>query len=202
MPLVTKEFRASPSRAPWRGVLAGAITALLFLCVLAFVARATRDAPHHALASGEIAQTIRETPVVVALLDAGSLDAGELPGENVLGPERDTGPAMVPGPPIIAADVVAVVLPILEECVRRALRFDPALGGPMSMRIVVSGGRLLPSLLSSPSPVLTRCMAARGTEIVWPTAEGERHVVAAQLAIEGIRAVVRVASAELTSVGE
>lgn len=227
MPLIQKESQISSYRAPWRGALAGILGAFAFIVGLALVARATSDSagivPSDAVpdapgapdagglaldggspAGGLLDAGAPDGGGLDGVLDAGALDASGADAAGLVGPEREPAavPAVVEGPPIVAADVVAVVVPLVEECLRKAIRFDPALGGRVLMRIVVGGGRLVPSLPVSPSPVLSSCIATGGSALAWPTAPGEHHLVVARLALDGLRRAVRVESAELMAVAE
>jgi hypothetical protein len=218
MPLVPVHVPASTQRAPWRGAVAGAAAALVFIVGLAIVARATRNGalapPRHpiveevvedvaadsgTLASGAPAPDGGAGPLDGAL-HAGARDADVLVVAGAVeGPidEPPAVPVVVAGPPVVAADVVAVAVPAVEECLKKALRFDPGLGGRVRLLVVVAAGRLALSLPSAPSPVLANCVASSGASLAWPTTQGERHVVEGGLALDGLRGMVRVESAEL-----
>lgn len=208
MPLIPVPIPASTDRAPWRGAVAGAAAALVFIVGLAVVARGTRDGalapPQHPI----FAQAVLDPAVLrlaVPAPDGGAgppdpRDGGVLVVSSpVEGPidEPAALPLVVDGPPVVAADVVAVAVPVVEECLKKALRFDPGLGGRVRLLVVVAVGRLSLSLPSSPSPVLASCVASGGASLAWPTAPGERHVVEGGLALDGLRGAVRVESAEL-----
>ena len=203
MPLVTTETPSTAGRAPWRGAVVGVILSLVFIALLAVVARATRDGaggvPHEEPEIVDAGFVDAGTVSVVA--DAGALDAGApfVDAGPLEGPEgeEDAGPALVEGPPIVAADVVAVALPLVEDCLKKALRFDPSLGGRARLMITVANGKLSPTMPAAASPVLSSCVAAGGATLAWPTAQGESHVVEARVVLDGLRKAVRVESAEL-----
>lgn len=204
MPLVTTETPSPAGRNPWRGLVVGAIASLVFVLIVAAVARATRD---------EAGGVPRED-IAVAAADAGGgsaiagsrdggvdaagaaavVDAGAMEGPEG---EPDAGPAEVAGPPVIAADVVAVTLPLVEDCLKKALRFDPALGGKARLHIVVADGKLAPSMPGASSPVLSQCVAAGAATLAWPTVPEARHEIEARIVLDGLRKTIRVESTEL-----
>ncbi len=203
MPLITSEAPSTAGRNPWRGLVAGVIASLLFILGVAFVARATRDGSAGVPRDEVVAALLNDggVPAFVDALDGGALsDAGALidagPSEGPEG-EPDTGPALVEGPPIVAADVVAVTLPLVEDCLKKALRFDPSLGGRARLRIVVADGKLAPTMPGASSPVLSQCVAAGSTSLAWPTAPDARHEVEARIVLDGLRKTIRVESIEL-----
>lgn len=214
MPLVTTEAPSAAGRNPWRGLVVGAIASLVFILGVAVIARATRDGaggvPREDVAlaasaanadAGDPAAVAGSAdggvdPVAIAaLVDAGDIiDAGPVEGPEG---EPDAGPAEVAGPPVVAADVVAVTLPLVEECLKKALRFDPSLGGKARLHIVVADGKLAPSMPGASSPVLSQCVAAGAATLAWPTAPAARHEVEARIVLDGLRKAIRVESTEL-----
>lgn len=227
MPLITSEPPSPAGRAPWRGAVAGLIASLVFIVGLAVVARATRDGsggvPRVPRELTSLPPVVDGGPAAVGSTDAGAADAhadaggadahadgGDADAGEVAifvdagpleGPEADpdAGPAAVEGPPVIAADVVAVALPLVEECLKKALRFDPSLGGRATLVIEVGHGRLAPRMPGAPSPVLSTCVEAGASTLAWPTAAGDTsvHIVDARVVLDGLRKTVRVEAADL-----
>lgn len=214
MPLITNDVPSTAGRNPWRGLVVGVIVSFVFIVGIAFVARATRDGaggvPHDevvgildagALVDGAALVDSDGGVLVQVASDGGvRVDAGPFidagPSEGPEG-EADSGPALVEGPPINAADVVAVTLPLVEDCLKKALRFDPSLGGRARLHIVVADGKLAPTMPGASSPVLSQCVAAGSSSLAWPTAPDARHEVEARIVLDGLRKTIRVESTEL-----
>ncbi len=201
MSLVARDAGEPKKRAPWRGLLAGAVAAVLFVFGLAVSAWATRDTPRgvpHEVEpdAGLVRPAARpRADAGVAVADAGVVvDAGApLIGPT---PPPDAGPVIVPGPPVKTADVAALVVPVVEECLKAALRFDPALGGKASVRVVAGHGAAVVTMPVAPSPVLASCIAERG-KLVYDAAPSGHVVVDVTLVLDGLRRTVSVDSAEL-----
>jgi hypothetical protein len=197
MPLIAADPQPTSDRAPWRGLVAGTVAALAFVVVLAFTARATRDD------AGPVPRELKSTPV--AVVDAGSggdvqvdgvLDAG--PSNELIGPLFDAGVEGPQGPPVDALLVAARVLPVVEACLKSALRFDPSLGGRAHLTATVSpAGRISARLTQAPSSILTGCVAEGARDLVAPTAPAEEARVDAVLVVDGLRGQVRLDSAAI-----
>src|SRR5689334_3780156 len=117
MALLPKDSTGPKERPPWRGVVVGVVAAIVFVCALAVSAWATRDTQRGV--PDERRHRVRDAGVVVAVTDAGTYDAGFVDaGSTVEGPlpEPDAGPVHVApeGPPVVAKDVAAAVVPIVE----------------------------------------------------------------------------------------
>ena len=163
-------------------VLASAVAVVIFVVVLAFVARATADdaiiiVPDAGfvfdagdLDGGVVVYGGSDGGVVVyggvvhdgGVVDAGVVDAGVVdagpPVEFVTvspdaGPVVDGGPADVEGPPYDVAGVAAVSAVLVEICAKDGLRWDPSLGGPFLLRV---------SLPEAGAPTTTAVIEADG----------------------------------------
>ena len=196
MPLVTHEPEGPTERPPWRGVVVGLCAAILFTVALAVAAFATRDTtkgvPFHPRPDAGFA-------------DAGFVDAGDVeadagpsspPVEGPIG-DVDAGPIFVAGPPVNAADVATAMLPVVAECLRAALRFDPSLGGRVTLRVIAERGALSATLLQSSSPVLASCVTSKG-KLPYETPR-DAVAVEAKLTLDGLRGTVKLVSADVVA---
>jgi hypothetical protein len=187
MALVPKETKVNAERAPWRGLVAGVLAAAMFVVILTFAAWCTNDTtrgvPRH------------DAGPDAAVVDAGSVDAGVLDAGVVEGPELAPVEA-VPGPPVDPKAVAEAMVPVLEDCLKAALRFDPSLGGKAKLHVVAGHGSLAATLPGAPSPVLARCVATNG-KLGYSDAPSEPVAVDAVIVLDGTRAAVRIDHAEL-----
>ena len=196
MPLVQNEPDGPKERPPWRGVVVGAAAGIAFILVLSVAAWSTRDTlsgvPSHPDPDAGFPDA--------GFPDAGFADAGQL--EGPIG-DVDGGPIVVAGPPVNAGDVAQAVVPVVAECLKAALRFDPGLGGKVTARVVVHKGALTVTLPSSPSPVLASCVGSH-PGVVWTAADvvaGDASpvFVEATLTLDGLRATVKLVSADVVA---
>lgn len=194
MALVDKARAPGPIRVrllPTLFASSGAV--VVFVFVLAFVARATADG---------VTMPPREDPVVVdagsvavidagAIVDAGNVDAGDIDAGSVdagsevvdagelytvsqdAGPDVDGGPAEVEGPPYEPADVAARAVVLVEACAKDALRWDPSLGGTFLLRVTLpeAGTKQVPVIVADGlrSPVLSACVKRKQGSVLWPS---------------------------------
>jgi hypothetical protein len=184
-------MRLTPSEPPerrrppvWRGALLAVLTMLLFLASVAVAAYATRDS------AGPVRPPVPDAGIVLpVIVDAGPVeipDAGEL---TTVEAEPDSGPVGVAGPPVEPAALSAAAKPILETCLREALRFDPSFGGKLRVRVEVRGRTL--GLVPPPgtSPVFAGCATQQKGRLEGApaTANAELRVV-----LDGLRGVVTI----------
>lgn len=208
MPLVAEDSSQARERPPWRGLVAGAFATVAFVLGLAFVARATRDS------AGPVLHDPEETVVAVRpsaptqgsaatdAEDAGaaeSSDAGDVP---TVEPEPDSGPVLVPGPPVDVDAVTAEVRPIIEKCLQGALRFDPSLGGRARLSLLVRRGEVSATLLDAPSPVLASCVSTSASAVPSASDPPAPVKVEARVVLDGLRGRVKIEEAELVIVPE
>jgi hypothetical protein len=208
MPLVSNELPSSRERPPWRGLVVGVVAAAVFIVVLAFVARATRDGAGgvvHIPTEEELALAAAALDAGPAVVDAGApaiVDAGSVEdaGERATVENEDAGPTVVPLPPVDAMAVAGEVQPIVEKCLQNALRFDPSLGGKVHVDVEARAAALHATLKDAPSPVLATCFAENARALPFANAGAETSHVEVTLQLDGLRGQVKVVSAELVRV--
>lgn len=178
----------SPFRVRPLPVTLGSIVAIAgFVVVLAVVARLTADGAVivRSDADGGVALDATdggpgEGGGDGGVLDGGPPDAGVVvtvePGDDA-GPEPDAGPPWAEPPPYDPAVVAAAAVVVVERCAQDALRWDPSLGGPFTLRIELSaathdvaifdeGEHIGPAprlqAIGLPSPILEACLLRQG----------------------------------------
>lgn len=198
-------------RSLWRVAWSGVVAVCTFVLVLAITARLTRDGaggvPRGApsdVASGSAVMANSPGIVLPAApqvdTDAGgSADAGPIdgPGRSDGGTawtvplEPDAGPVAAAGPPVALDEVQSALTPVLERCLRDALRFDPSLGGRVDLEMVAQDGVLRAQLRGAPSPVLATCLETGARAVPISGARDEVVHLEARVVLDGLRGLVR-----------
>jgi len=218
MPLVPADL-GPPVRAPWRGLVVGAVAALVFVFGLAIAARVTRDSagavprelsgetragPSGSPSAGAPSTERDPIDLVMESVDAGPVrdipDAGAIDARaaEMEGPQLPPVEVTVLAPPIDARGVAAVFIPVVEKCLPSALRFDPALGGRMRFSMVVStSGAITIEKPDAASPVLTTCIADNADTLFYEPAPLEEQTIDATLIVDGMRGTVQLLDSSL-----
>lgn len=196
MPLVPADLPTTKERAPWRGLVVGVVAAAAFVVGLAVTAYATRDG------AGPVRPRVLEAGMALGAADAGVIDvvdAGSAapPDAGVVAtaePEPDSGPVGATAPPVELTVLTAIAQPLLQGCLTEALRFDPSLGGRVSLRVELRGRTLRVLPPPGASPVLARCLEQQRGRV-----EGEPREVNATLRVllDGLRGTATVEDAQI-----
>ena len=170
-------------------LLASLLAIALFVVGLSVAARLTADdADMTGLGADDAADDAADNAadnaadVVAAddaagVVDAGVVDAGVVVTVDVgpdAGPEPQEPPT-VEGPPYDAHAVAVVAAALVQDCARDALRWDPSLGGPFTLKVTLPAAdsedqRPIVQADGLRSPVLQGCLERRQGSLALPGA--------------------------------
>ena len=156
-------------------LLASLLAIALFVVGLSVAARLTADdADMTGLGPDDAADDAADDAGVV---DAGVVDAGVVVTVDVgpdAGPEPQEPPT-VEGPPYDVHAVAVVAAALVQDCARDALRWDPSLGGPFTLKVTLPAAdsedqRPIVQADGLRSPVLQGCLERRQGGLALPGA--------------------------------
>jgi hypothetical protein len=211
-------------RAAVRVVAASLGASAVFIVVLGVVAYLTRDgsgpvprsprADRAVAAAPSVAPSAVAAPITSAPAPSGpsGLPAPATeeppprdPNEAFVEPPPPIGPPSAALPPVDAPAVVAAAAVLVEACLVEALRFDPAIGGRVRVRVrlppalaVEADAKPTLAVLDVASPVFRACLRDRAARFAPPLAAApleEPMIVDGLLELDALRGAVRVIEA-------